>query len=147
MTGLELLIQRFVAVWDDPPGPHKALYLAEVRRALGGYRPEVLDRLGDIAIDTRVTWPRPAELRAIALKAAAILAIPIPEMQPVRRRTDDEKARAEQMMAEFRRTMTEPRDTRPCPTRPAPLPVPTTLAARSVPASSQTVVAFRRPVT
>lgn len=141
MSAVELMISRFLAVWGEPPSLHRGMYLAEIRRSLSIYPDAVLIKTADIAIDTRVAWPRPAELRAIALKAAAMVSRRVPEMQPVKSRTPEERARVEQIMAEFRRAMMD-KDA-PCPS-PSPRP-PTTPETSSVIGCN--VVKLRRLVT
>ena len=140
MSAVELMISRFLAVWGEPPSLHRGMYLAEIRRSLSIYPDDVLIKTGDIAIDTRVAWPRPAELRGIALKAAAIVSRRVPEMRPVKTRTPEERARMEQIMAEFRRAMM---DNDSC-SSPSPRPL-TTLDPSSE--SGCNVVRLRQPVT
>ena len=106
MSAIEQMISRFTAVWGDPPSAHRGMYLAEIRRSMLTYPDRVISKAADIAIDTRVAWPRPAELRAIALRAAVTVRQRVPEMAPlIKTRTPEELARAEQIMADFRRAM------------------------------------------
>ena len=115
MTATDRLLTRFLAVWGDPPSRDPKLYMGEIQRTMKFYPDDVISKSADIAIDTRVAWPRPAELRAIALRAAVLLDRRVPEMAPVKTRTPDEIARANEIMSEFRRNMKEPTCADPSP--------------------------------
>jgi hypothetical protein len=99
------MIARFSAVWGDPPGRFPVQFLAELRRTMETQSPEVIVRSTDYVIDTRLAWPRPAELRIVALKVAAALghktSVPI-------RKSPESKARVAAMVEQLRATIEPP---------------------------------------
>lgn len=107
------LIARLTAVFGEPRSDEPESFVAEFERAIHGYDAEVLAKVGDEIIATTVPndrgwviWPLPGVVRKIAdrLSAAKFK----PKYQPTEDRppiTQEQSARAEELMTEFRKAV------------------------------------------
>jgi hypothetical protein len=110
---VDFMIRRFIAIWGNPKVEEPNLFIAEYRRCLDGFSDAALERATDRAIDTSKFWPRPAEVRELAVAASAFLAglhkssrhpdehNPIEPPQPL---SEEAKQRAMAMVETLRRT-------------------------------------------
>jgi hypothetical protein len=57
------LIARFINVWGEPKVSDPEQFLSEYERILAGCSAQVLEKIGDMAIDSETYWPRPADVR------------------------------------------------------------------------------------
>jgi len=71
MDAFNDMIRRLTVVFGEPRTEDPKAFIAEYRRAIGGYRADVVAKTTDIVIDTSTFWPRPAEIKQAAFKAAA----------------------------------------------------------------------------
>lgn len=107
MSAIDQIIRRMLNIYGEPKCDDPAGYLAEMREALRGYSDAALARAGDLARNECKWFPKPAELRDLASRAAAEAYKP---EQPARdadmpQRTPEQIARAQALMDEFRRNM------------------------------------------
>lgn len=108
MSAIEHLIERMIMIYGEPKCADPMAYVDEIRGALKGFSDAALKAAGDMARNECKWFPKPAELRELALRAAASLHKPTADehaTDALPQRTPEQIARANELMERFRNAM------------------------------------------
>ncbi len=105
---IEALIERLLNIFGPPKVENPDAYLDEIRSAMNGCGHDAITKVGDMARDECKWFPKPAELREFAARAAAGMRKPVysrDERRDLPPPTPEQAARAAALVAEMKRNI------------------------------------------
>ena len=119
MSSVDTVMLRMIAMFGEPRTEYPEVFLADYRKALDGWNPEVLDKATDRVQQSCVFWPKPAEF----LEQARIVASEIERAKPRRpaehediqiiKRSPEQIAMAQELVDNFSRFVADKTITHP----------------------------------